>query len=258
MTLAIAYRLMRVASEHHLRIVDSDPFADVLPNTSPRLAALDQLDRVIYVGTFAKTLSASLRSGYIAANPDTVGALADLKMITRANSSGYVEQIIYDLITSGRYRGHLKRLTGRIEAATQQAYDSLSQLGLPVFGEPRGGFYMWCELPHHIDDKYLSRVAAERSILLAPGSAFNSDTTPNRPRNAHQHRTCRRPAIPSIHDGASHVAMTARRIAERHGIARPPLAHRPFGAAASACLGHDGAISAVRNSCDATNHPIFA
>ena len=120
--------------------------------------------------------------GYcIAANADTIGALADLKMITRANSSGYVEQIIYDLITSGRYRGHLKRLTGRIEAATQQAYDSLSRLGLPVFGEPRGGFYMWCELPHHIDDKYLSRVAAERSILLAPGSAFNPDATPNRP-----------------------------------------------------------------------------
>ncbi len=180
-TLPIAYRLMRVATEHHLRIVDSDPFADVLPSTSPRLAALDQLDRVIYVGTFAKTLSASLRSGYVAANHDTIGALADLKMITRANSSSYVEQIIYDLITSGRYRGHLKRLTGRIEAATQQAHHSLSQLGLPAFGEPRGGFYMWCELPHHIDDKYLSRVAAEHSILLAPGSAFNPDTIPNRP-----------------------------------------------------------------------------
>lgn len=176
-TLPVAYRLLRTATEHNLHIVDSDPFADVLSNTRPRLAALDQLDRVIYVGTFAKTLSASLRSGYIAANPDTIARLADLKMITRANSSGYVEQIIYDLITSGRYRGHLKRLTGRIEAATRQAYDSLSRLGLPVFGQPRGGFYMWCKLPEHIDDTQLSRVAAERSILLAPGSAFNPDAT---------------------------------------------------------------------------------
>lgn len=180
-TLPVAYRLLRTATEHNLRIVDSDPFADVLSNTSPRLAALDQLDRVIYVGTFAKTLSASLRSGYIAANADTVARLADLKMITRANSSGYVEQIIYDLITSGRYRGHLKRLTGRIEAATRQAYDSLSRLGLAVFGQPRGGFYMWCKLPDHIDDTQLSRIAAERSILLAPGSAFNPDTTPAPP-----------------------------------------------------------------------------
>ncbi|CAN5247371.1 PLP-dependent aminotransferase family protein [soil metagenome] len=180
-TLPVAYRLLRTATQHNLRIVDSDPFADVLSNTSPRLAALDQLDRVIYIGTFAKTLSASLRSGYIAANADTIGQLADLKMITRANSSGYVEQIIYDLITSGRYRGHLKRLTGRIDAATRQAYDTLSRLGLPVFGQPRGGFYMWCKLPEHIDDTQLSRVAAERGILLAPGSAFNPDATPAPP-----------------------------------------------------------------------------
>jgi len=180
-TLPVAYRLLRTATEHNLRIVDSDPFADVLSNTSPRLAALDQLDRVIYVGTFAKTLSASLRSGYIAANADTIARLADLKMITRANSSGYIEQIIYDLITSGRYRGHLKRLIGRIEAATGQANDTLSRLGLPVFGQPRGGFYMWCELPGHIDDTQLSRIAAERSILLAPGSAFNPDAMPAPP-----------------------------------------------------------------------------
>lgn len=180
-TLPVAYRLLRTATDHNLRVVDSDPFADVLSNNSPRLAALDQLDRVIYVGTFAKTLSASLRSGYIAANADTVARLADLKMITRANSSGYIEQIIYDLITSGRYRGHLKRLSGRIEAATRQANDSLARLGLPVFGQPRGGFYMWCELPPHIDDTQLSRVAAERGILLAPGSAFNPDATPATP-----------------------------------------------------------------------------
>ncbi len=175
-TLPVAYRLMQVATQHNLRIVDTDPFADILPAGSPRLAALDQLDRVIYVGTFAKTLSASLRSGYIAADADTISALADLKMITRANSSGYVEQIIYDLITSGRYRGHLKRLGGRIKVATAAAHHSLAKLGLPVFGHPGGGFYMWCELPPHIDDKHLSKIAAAQSILLAPGSAFNPET----------------------------------------------------------------------------------
>ncbi len=172
-SLPIAYRIMRVATETNLTIIDSDPFADVMPPSSARLAALDQLDRVILVGTFAKTLSASLRSGYIAARADITGALADLKMITRTNSSGYVEQIIHDLIVSGRYRGHVKRLTGRIRDATHLAHDTLKRLGLPVFGDPGGGFYMWCELPPAVSDKELSRAAAERGILLAPGSAFD-------------------------------------------------------------------------------------
>lgn len=180
-TLPVAHRVLRTASQLGLKIVDTDPFADVLPNFMPRLAALDQLERVIYVGTFAKTLSASLRSGYIAANPEVIVQLADLKMITRANSSGYVEQIIYDLIISGRYRGHLKRLTGRIEAATRNAHDVLQKIGLPVFGQPRGGFYMWCCLPDRINDTKLSRSAAERRILIAPGSVFNPDASPAQP-----------------------------------------------------------------------------
>lgn len=180
-SLPVAYRVMRVATEHNLVVVDSDPFADVMPASQPRLAALDGLDRVILVGTFAKTLSASLRSGYIAARADIAAALADLKMITRTNSSGYVEQIVHDLIVSGRYRGHVKRLSGRIREATHRAHEALARVGLPCLGEPSGGFYMWCELPSHIDDEELSRQAAERGILLAPGSAFHPGSSKARP-----------------------------------------------------------------------------
>ncbi|WP_441517560.1 aminotransferase-like domain-containing protein [Bradyrhizobium sp. 2TAF24] len=180
-SLPVAYRVMRVATDHNLIIVDSDPFADVMPASQPRLAALDGLDRVIVVGTFAKTLSASLRSGYIAARADIAAALADLKMITRTNSSGYVEQIVHDLIVSGRYRGHVKRLAGRIREATHRAHETLARLGLSCLGEPSGGFYMWCELPAHIDDEELSRRAAERGILLAPGSAFHPGGNETRP-----------------------------------------------------------------------------
>ena len=118
LTLPVAHRLLQRAAALDLRIVESDPFADVLPAAHARLAALDQLERVIYVGTFAKTLSASLRCGYIAARADVVEALRDLKMVTSVNSSGFVERIIHDLIETGRYRRHLRRLGGRIEAAS--------------------------------------------------------------------------------------------------------------------------------------------
>ncbi|WP_407520812.1 PLP-dependent aminotransferase family protein [Methylobacterium oryzisoli] len=172
LTLPVAHRLLQRAAALDLLIVESDPFADVLPAAQPRLAALDQLERVIYVGTFAKTLSASLRCGFIAARPDLVEALRDLKMVTSVNSSGFVERIIHDLIESGRYRRHLRRLGGRIEAATLQGRATLHDLGLPVFGEPRGGYYVWCGLPEACDLDALSRRAAARSILIAPGRLF--------------------------------------------------------------------------------------
>ncbi len=182
LSLPVAYRLLQLASAHDITIVESDPFADVMPVSSPRLAALDQLERVIYVGTFAKTLSASLRSGFIAAAPGLIGALRDLKMVTSVNSSGFVERVLHDLIESGQYRRHLRRLTRRIEAASLQARETLRRLRLPVFGEPAGGFYMWCgvqadrarDTANDRADRLdaLSRRAAAESVLIAPGTIF--------------------------------------------------------------------------------------
>ncbi len=64
-----AYAVLRAATACDLLIVEDDPFADILPYTAPRLAALDQLERVLYIGTFSKTLAASFRCGYLAAAP---------------------------------------------------------------------------------------------------------------------------------------------------------------------------------------------
>src|SRR5690606_29474997 len=74
-TLPIAHRLLQLASHHDFLVVEDDPFADLLQASLPRLAALDQLERVVYVGSFSKTLSASLRVGYVAASAPLAAAL---------------------------------------------------------------------------------------------------------------------------------------------------------------------------------------
>lgn len=181
LTLPVAYRVLQTATAADLRIVESDPFGDVLPAASPRLAALDQLERVTYVGTFAKTLSASLRSGFIAAERGLIAALCDLKMVTSVNSSGLVERALHDLIESGRYRRHLRRLAGRIDGAVAEGREAVRRLGLDLFGQPGGGFYLWCELPAGHDAETLSRRAAANGILIAPGSIFRPDGRTDRP-----------------------------------------------------------------------------
>ncbi len=155
-----------------MTLVEDDPFADILPLGSPRLAALDQLERVIYVGTFSKTLSASLRSGFIAGNAELIRQLTDVKMLTVVNSSGYVERLLYELMAGGHYRRHLKRLRERVERATATALARLRGIGFEELVEPAGGYYLWCPLPEGIDDIALSRRAAREGIFLAPSSIF--------------------------------------------------------------------------------------
>lgn len=175
MTLPVAHRVLQAASQYGFYIVEDDPFADILPPASPRLATLDQLERVIYVGTFSKTLSASLRVGYLAANTALTHALCDLKMLTLVSTSDYVERVVFDLIANGQYRKHQRRLKAHVERATHEAVAALQSVGLTLPYAPGGGFYLWACMKPGQDELALASAASEASIFLAPGAIFMPD-----------------------------------------------------------------------------------
>jgi DNA-binding transcriptional MocR family regulator len=178
---AVAHRVVLAAERHGATIVECDPFADILPATSPRLAALDGLRRVIYVGTFSKTLSASLRVGYVAAPPPVVEALNDLKMLTVVSSSGFAERFVTHLINGGHYLRHLRRLRSRIDMATATAITNLADAGWPVPMPPGGGLYLWLPLPKGVNEADFCHRASAQGIFLAPGSIFHPDRADGHP-----------------------------------------------------------------------------
>lgn len=174
-TLPVAHAILTAAGRHNLTIVEDDPFADLPLASAHRLATLDQLDSVISIGTFAKTLSASLRSGFIVAHKERIAALAQLKMLTTVNSSGHVERLLHRLMADGHYERHLKRLWQRIEVATGSVLGRLQQAGWQTFSEAVGGFYQYLMLPAEVSDIDLARKGAKESIFIAPGSVFCID-----------------------------------------------------------------------------------
>ena len=95
LSLPTAHKLLIEAAAHDLVIAEEDIFADLEPDLSPRLAALDGLNRVIRVGSYSKTLSASMRCGYIAARTDWIEGLVDLQIATNfAGPSPVVANLI--------------------------------------------------------------------------------------------------------------------------------------------------------------------
>jgi len=173
-----AYAVLQLAEQYDFRLVESDPFADVLPATSPRLAALDQLTRVIYVGTFSKTLSFTLRVGYLAAAPEDAAALADLKMVTITGTSELAERLVSEVVNSGRYLRHLRRFRDRLETAHDKARATYAEIGVALAEST--GLYLWLPLPPESDELQLVRKAAAAGIFMAPGSVFaaNPDMRP--------------------------------------------------------------------------------
>lgn len=174
-TLPVAHAVLKAATRSNLVIVEDDPFADLPMGTANRLATLDQLNNVISIGTFSKTLSASLRSGFIAARNDRIATLAELKMLTTVNSSGHVERLLHRLLVDGHYDRHLKRLGQRTEAAASRVQADLLGAGHQIYSGAKAGYYVYLLLPEGVDDMKLARDGAKESIFIAPGSLFCLD-----------------------------------------------------------------------------------
>jgi DNA-binding transcriptional MocR family regulator len=70
---------------------------------SPRLAILDGLNRVIRIVSFSKTLSASMRCGYIAGRSDWIEGLIDLQIATHfAGPSSIATELIAGVLAGCR------------------------------------------------------------------------------------------------------------------------------------------------------------
>ncbi len=167
-----AYRVLQLAQKYNLMIVENDVLADFKPLAATRLSALDQLERTIYIGSFSKSFSASLRVGFIACSADLASELADLKTLIANNSSEYCERTVDVILREGHYEKHMVRLRERASMATRRARAALDALGAEVFGNPEQSLYLWARLPQVADTHVLAQQLQAHKILLAPGRLF--------------------------------------------------------------------------------------
>jgi DNA-binding transcriptional MocR family regulator len=170
---AVAHRLLKLAEAHDVTIVEDDIFADFEVEPAPRLAAFDGLERVVHLASFSKTLSAAARVGFIAARPDWIEALADLKLATGFASSEVSARLVHALLTDGSYRRHVDGLRARLAAAMATTARRLASAGLALWTEPRGGMFLWAMLPEGSDSAAVSRAALAEGVVLAPGDVFS-------------------------------------------------------------------------------------
>lgn len=177
----VAHQILGIASSHDMVIVEDDIFAAYEPDLSPRYAAMDGLNHVIRIGSFSKTLSASVRCGYIAARPDWMEALVDLQVATHfGGASSVATEILWTALSDGSYRKHIDALHVRLSRARRDTAQQLANLGIQPWVLPRGGFYLWCALPKGIKATQMARNAMAKNVVLAPGNVFSpSRSMPN-------------------------------------------------------------------------------
>lgn len=168
-----AHRLLTLADRADLTIVEDDIFADFEDVASARLSAFDGLNRVVQIGSFSKTLSASVRCGYIAARPDWIEGLTDLKIATSFGGGRLSAELVLAVLTDGGYRKHLEGLKTRLAGARSSVAAELLSLGFTPWLQPKAGLFLWCRMPDGIESGALARHCLDDGVILAPGNVFS-------------------------------------------------------------------------------------
>ncbi|MDH5539592.1 MAG: PLP-dependent aminotransferase family protein, partial [Rhizobacter sp.] len=176
LSLGSAHRLLTLARVHGLHIVEDDTYAHLAPTHLPRLAALDALERTIYVSGFSKILAPNWRVGYLAAPMALVDRLVDTKLLTTLTTPALTEQALAHCLERGLLRRHVERVMHRLEAARARAVRQAQAHGCRFAAPPRG-LFGWVDVGVHTER--LAQAMLDDDWLLAPGALFNATHRPS-------------------------------------------------------------------------------
>ncbi|PQP03117.1 GntR family transcriptional regulator [Pseudomonas frederiksbergensis] len=172
LTLGVAQQVLQLARNHGVLVVEDDVYADLHSGPGTRLAALGIDDNVIYVGSYSKTLSSSLRVGFVVARADIISRLAEVKMISSMGASRFCESVLACLLASGAYRKLVQRQRQRLSTDREAALQVLEDAEWEVFGKPVGGLFIWAR--SRKSDSVQVRIQARRfGVLLSCATAFS-------------------------------------------------------------------------------------
>ncbi|NBB32508.1 PLP-dependent aminotransferase family protein [Pseudomonas kielensis] len=178
---AVAHRVLQLADTHDCWIIEDDVSGQLADINQAPLAAMDNLQRVIHIGSFSKALASSLRVGFITAEPAVAEALLHYKMTTGLYSSQLCEQLTLQMLSDGTHRKRCQKLRDRLLKAQLSARQQLQQLGWQCWAPAAPTPYLWISNGKaDFDPVALTRAGLNQNILLSPGCIFrpNLQATP--------------------------------------------------------------------------------
>ena len=176
LSLAAAHQILKLAELHGLTIVEDDTYAWLAGPHLPRLAALDGLQRTVYISGFSKILAPNWRVGYLAAAPALAERLIDTKLLGTLTTPALHERAVAWCLDQGLLRRHAERMQQRLDAARSRVV-RLAQAAGCRFAAPPQGLFGWVDTG--VDTEALAGLLAPAGWLVAPGRLFLATARPS-------------------------------------------------------------------------------
>ncbi len=172
-------RLLSLADKYDFYILEDNPYGE-LRYRGEEVATIKSMDtsgRVIYAGSFSKTLSPGLRIGFFSARADILEKMVVVKQVTDVHTPVLNQLIAYDFVTKYDYDAHIKKscdLYGAKNALMLQCMDEMFP-DYCKYTRPEGGLFIWCNLPDAFDADLLFKKGVEKKVAIVQGSSCMVD-----------------------------------------------------------------------------------
>lgn len=175
--------IYEIACKYDLLIYEDDPYGEIqfTEMEEPTFKSFDVEDRVLYAGSYSKTMAAGLRVGFLFGPTSIIESIQMLKnnqdgqmpLITQQVVSAILDDIDFDkqLITLGKvYKEKCDLMVN-----TLKEYGSKN---IKIV-EPKGGMFTWITLPEHVDADAFFEACMAQKVGIIPSAAFAADGVAN-------------------------------------------------------------------------------
>lgn len=207
--------LLALAAGRGVFVIEDSPYRKVRFEGAsvPSLAALDRHGIVFHVGTFSKLMAPGLRVGWVAAAPELITRMVQLK--SDGGSCPLTQRVIVEFLRGDRLAGHIAEVQatyrGNRDAMVAAIQREIPETQMEI---PQGGYYLWLTLPEGTDADEIAGLAAEGGVVVLAGSKFFARADVPHPKShlrvAYSHATS-----DEIEEGVRRLAVACRTIAAK-------------------------------------------
>jgi GntR family transcriptional regulator/MocR family aminotransferase len=201
--------LLGTAGREGFLIVEDDYEFEMsfLKPVSPALKSLDAEGRVVYVGSFSKSVFPGMRLGYLVGPPGFIREARALRLTCLRHPPGHIQRTMAYFLSLGHYDTLIHRMRTAFRRRRQAMEEAIAQAGLTVAGQGGfGGSSFWMRAPR--ETEALARSLRAEGVLIEPGRSFFD---PARPDPFHYRLGYGSIPVNRIPEGIARIAEAIRR-----------------------------------------------
>lgn len=181
MSLEKRKKLLALAEKYNCLILEDNPYGELRFRGEyiPPIKSFDETGRVIYVGSFSKTLSPGLRVGFVTGHSDLMERVIVVKQANDVHTPLISQMIISQFMDENDMSAHIEKGCASCKEKCDAMLDAMDRYfpEKAVYTRPDGGIFIWVTLPEGINTSALLKKAIDKKVAFVPGNSFMVDAS---------------------------------------------------------------------------------